>query len=35
MKFTRDVIIDRYLVLMQSQTKVAGVKLPEVQGKLY
>ena len=28
----RDDPIDRHLVQMQSQTKVAGVKLPEVHG---
>ena len=30
--YYRDNPIDRYLVQMQSQTKVAGVKLPEVHG---
>ena len=30
--YYRDDPIDRYLVQMQSQTKVAGVKLPEVHG---
>ena len=30
--YYRDDPIDRYLVQMQSQTKAAGVKLPEVHG---
>ena len=31
--YYRDDPIDRYLVQMQSQTKAAGVKLPEVHGR--
>ena len=30
--YYRDDPIDRYLLQMQSQTQVAGVKLPEVHG---